>query len=122
MPSVLIVDQSEAVSRVCGRILSEFGFLAIEAISTLEALVRFQADKPDVVIVDSSLDGALELIENLRMLPNNQSLTILCSVTKADLRTLMAAKRAGANDTVLKPFDRKALAEVFSRICVSAAA
>lgn len=122
MPNVLIVDQSDAICKVCSLILAEFGFTAHEASSTLDALVRCQAEMPNVVIVDSSLDGALELVQNLRMLPNSQFLNILYSVSKADLRTLMAAKNAGANDVVLKPFDRKALREVFSRINISAAA
>jgi len=122
LPSVLIVEQSEAVCKVCSLILAEFGFTAVEAKSTLDALVRCQAEMPNVVIVDSSLNGALELVQNLRMLPDSQRLNIFYSVTKADLRTLMAAKNAGATDVVLKPFDRKALAEVFSRVSISAAA
>lgn len=122
MPNVLIVDQSDAICKVCSLILAEFGFTAQEASGTLDALIRCQAEMPNVVIVDSSLDGSLELVQNLRMLPNGQFLNILYSVSKADLRTLMAAKNAGANDVVLKPFDRKALREVFSRINISAAA
>jgi two-component system chemotaxis response regulator CheY len=122
MPNVLIVDQSDAICKVCSQILAEFGFTAQEASSTLDALVRCQTELPNVVIVDSNLDGSLELVQNLRMLPNSQFLNILYSVSKADLRTLMAAKNAGANDVVLKPFDRKALREVFSRIKISAAA
>lgn len=122
MPSVLIVDQSDAVRRVCSLILADFGFNVGETSNTLDALVRCQDDRPDVIIVDSSLPGSLELVQNLRMLPNSKPLNIFYSVAKADLRTLMAAKTAGANDVVLKPFDRKALREVFSRIDFSAAA
>jgi PleD family two-component response regulator len=55
-------------------------------------------------------------VQNLRLLPNSHGLKIFYSVSKAELRTLMAAKNAGADDVVLKPFDRKALGEVFSRI------
>lgn len=122
MPSVLIVDQSDAVCRICGLILAEFGFAVQEASNTLDAMMRCQAENIDVVIVDSALPGALDLVQNLRLLPNSQRLNIFYSVSKADLRTLMAAKTAGANDVVLKPFDRKALREVFSRISISAAA
>jgi two-component system chemotaxis response regulator CheY len=122
MPNVLIVDQSEAVCTVCGLILGELGFSTVEAANTLDVLARCQAAMPDVVIVDAGLDGAFELISALRMLPNSQSLTIFCSIAKADLRTLMAAKNAGATDVLLKPFDRKALAAVFSRLSISAAA
>jgi two-component system chemotaxis response regulator CheY len=117
MPNVLIVDQSEAVCTVCGLILGELGFSTVEAANTLDVLARCQAAMPDVVIVDAGLDGAFELISALRMLPNSQSLTIFCSIAKADLRTLMAA-----TDVLLKPFDRKALAAVFSRLSISAAA
>jgi two-component system chemotaxis response regulator CheY len=116
MSTVLIVDQSEAICRVCSLILSEFGFNAEETASALDAMVRCQAAMPAVVIIDSGLTGALELVQNLRLLPNSRGLKIFYSVSKAELRTLMAAKNAGADDVVLKPFDRKALGEVFSRV------
>jgi two-component system chemotaxis response regulator CheY len=116
MSTVLIVDQSEAICRVCSLILSEFGFVAEATASALDAMVRCQTAMPAVVIIDSGLTGALELVQNLRLLPNSHGLKIFYSVSKAELRTLMAAKNAGADDVVLKPFDRKALGEVFSRI------
>ena len=122
MPDVLIVDQSEAVRKVCSLLLGELGFVTNDVGNALELLVRCQTAMPDVVIIDSCVDGALELVQNLRLMPNSGCLHILYSVSKADLRTLMAAKHAGATDVVLKPFDRKALAEVFSRIRISAAA
>ena len=122
MPKVLVVDHSDAVCMSCSVILAEFGFAVQQTSNTLDALARCQADKPDVVIVDADLPGSLELVQSLHMLRGRRRLNIFYSVAKADLRTLMAAKTAGATDVVLKPFDRKSLREVFSRINLLAAA
>lgn len=123
MLRLLIADESEAVRKVAAHILSDIGFSVIEAASTLDALAKCQAGLADLVIVDSAMDGALELIQNIRSLPNAGSrMRIYYCVTKADLRCLMAGKRAGADDFLLKPFERKALSAAFSGLNAAAAA
>ncbi|MNL59710.1 hypothetical protein D3C87_1834610 [compost metagenome] len=66
------------------------------------------------MIVDASLDGALDLIAAVRALPNGKSVKIFYCVIEADLKRMMAGKRAGADDFLLKPFDRKILTSVFA--------
>jgi two-component system chemotaxis response regulator CheY len=122
MLRLLIADESEAVRKIAGHILEDLGFSVSESASALDALSKSQASLPDVVIVDSGLAGALDLIANLRNLPNGNRVMIYYSVTKADLRCLMAGKRAGASDFLLKPFDRKVLGAAFSAMISAAAA
>lgn len=122
MLRLLIADESEAVRKVAAHILADIGFSVIEAAGTLDALARSQAALTDIVIVDSAMAGALELIQNIRSLPNGGTARIYYSVTKADLRCLMAGKRAGADDFLLKPFERKSLLAAFSGLVRVAAA
>lgn len=122
MLRLLIVDESEAVRKTAGHILEDLGFLVTESANALDALSKSEASLADIVIVDSNLVGALDLIANLRKLPNGSRTQIHYSVTKADLRCLMAGKRAGANDFLLKPFDRKVLGAAFSGMNATAAA
>jgi len=122
MLRILIVDESEAVRKVATHILAEIGFSVIEASSTLDALAKSQASLPDVMIVDSAMAGALDFIQNIRALPNGGKVKIYYCVTQADLRCLMAGKRAGADDFLLKPFERKALSAAFSGLSAAAAA
>lgn len=122
MLRLLIADESEAVRKVAGQILEEFGFTIIESASALDAFSKCQTSLPNVVIVDSGLTGALDLIANIRNLPGGSIAQIFYSVTKADLRCLMAGKRAGATDFLLKPFDRKVLDAAFAAMGAAAAA
>jgi two-component system chemotaxis response regulator CheY len=122
MLRVLIADESEAVRRIAAQILSGFGFAVSESASALDAFAKNQAGLANVVIVDSGMTGALDLIANIRSLPGGELVLIYYSVTKADLRCLMAGKKAGATDFLLKPFDRKVLGAAFATMISSAAA
>jgi two-component system chemotaxis response regulator CheY len=121
MLRLLIADESETVRGIAASILDEFGFSIIESSSALDAFVKSEASLPNVVIVDSAMTGALDLIANIRNLPNGNLVRIYYSVTKADLRCLMAGKNAGATDFLLKPFDRKVLGAAFATMAALAA-
>ena len=120
MRRIMIADGSDVVRKVGKRILSGLDYLVLEASNSLEALVRCEADLPNVVIVDSTMDGALELIGNIRMLPKGDTVRIFYCVVEADLRKMMMGKRAGADDFLLKPFDRKILTTVFANLSIAA--
>ena len=122
MLRLLIADESEAVRKVAAHILSDLGFSVSESASALDAFAKSQASLSDIIIVDAGLIGALDLIANLRSLPNGNLAQIYYSVIKADLRCLMAGKRAGATDFLLKPFDRKVLGAVFGNVASADAA
>eukprot|EP00913_Durusdinium_trenchii_P008131 g7628.t1 len=113
-------EASDIVRKVGKRILSELGFLVVEAGGSTEALMRCQAELPNFLIVDAGLDGALDLIAGVRGLPNGKSVRIFYCVIEADLKKMMAGKRAGADDFLLKPFDRKILTSVFSGYAAAA--
>ena len=120
MQRLMIADGSDVVRKVGKRILTELGFLVSEAASAAEAMSRCQADLPAILIVDASLEDALDLIQNVRAMPNGKSVRIFYCVIEADLKKMMLGKRAGANDFLLKPFDRKILTSVFAGLSVAA--
>ncbi|MCQ2003407.1 PleD family two-component system response regulator [Rhizobium sp. NRK18] len=120
MLRLMIVDGSDIVRKVGKRILSELGYLVMEASSAREAIVRCEADLPKILIVDAAMEGALDLIANVRALPNGADVRIFYCVVEADLKTMMPGKRAGADDFLMKPFDRRILTEKFGHIVVAA--
>ncbi len=120
MQRLMIADSSDIVRKVGKRILSEIGFLVLEAASARDALLRCETELPNIIIVDASLDGALDLITNIRALPDGKSVLIYYCVIEADLKTMMAGKRAGANEFLLKPFDRKILTQIFTGKAIAA--
>ena len=69
MQRLMIADSADIVRKVGKRILSEIGFLVLEAGSARDALLRCETELPNIIIVDAGLDGALDLITNIRALP-----------------------------------------------------
>ena len=120
MQRLMIADGSDIVRTVGKRILSELGFLVAEAGTAQEAIARCQTELPNFLIVDAGLDGALDLIATIRAIPNGISVRFFYCVIEADLKKMMVGKRAGADDFLLKPFDRKILTSVFSSLAQAA--
>jgi two-component system chemotaxis response regulator CheY len=122
MLCLLIADESDEVRASADAILTDLGFAVTSCASALDAVAKCDAGPMDVIIVDSGLDGALDLITNIRLMPSAKSARILYSVTEADLRKLMAAKRAGADDVLLKPYDRRVFCAIFDEMLAKSAA
>lgn len=120
MQRILIADDSSVIRKVGKRILNGLGFMVAEAATAAETLRFCEIQMPDVLIVDASLDGALDLIANVRALEDGAKVRIYFCLVMADLKQMMAGKRAGADDFLLKPFDRSALAQTFGSLAAAA--
>ena len=122
MLRLLIADQpKDDCDAACG-LFSELGFSVAVSPSALDAIARCEASLPDLLIVDSALEGALELIAAVRLMSGGKGARILYGVAETDLRKLMAAKRAGADDFLLKPYDLKVLHALFDEMLAKSAA
>ena len=121
MLTLLIADQSDVVRKVGKRILSAMDFEVGEATGFEDAIFQCIKALPNILIVDGGMEGAIELITYVRSLPGGTKTRIYYCVIEADLKKMMVGKRAGADDFLLKPFDRKALNSVFSGMAVKAA-
>ena len=120
MQRLMIADTSDVVRKVGKRILSELGFLVVEAGTDREGLRRCGEEMPNILIVDAAMEGALDLIGGVRGLPDGDKVRIYYCVIEADLKKMMIGKPAGANDFLLKPFDRKVLTATFGTLAAAA--
>lgn len=120
MQRLMIADGADVVRKVGKRILSELGFLVAEASNAHEALLQCHAELPNILIVDAGLEGALGLIAHIRTLPEGNNVRIYYCVIEADLKSMMLGKRAGADDFLMKPFDRKILTAKFGNSAIAA--
>lgn len=111
--NLLIADQSDVVRKVAKRILTGMNFDVSEARNAPDAIAHCMKALPQYIIVEAAMDGAIELIQFIRTIPGNERTRIYYCIVEADLRKMMAGRRAGANDFLMKPFDRKTLACVF---------
>lgn len=111
--TLLIADQSDIVRKVAKRILTGMNFDVSEARNAPDAIAYCMKGLPKYLIVDATMDGAIELIQFVRTLPGNEATRIYYCIVEADLKRMMAGRRAGANDFLMKPFDRKTLNAAF---------
>lgn len=120
MRRIVIVDESPVICKIAKKILSGFEFAVVETNSLAQARSFCEADLPDILVVDSDLEGALDLIADIRALEGGKDIRVVYSLVEADLKRMMAGRRSGASDFLLKPFDRAALSNVFEPMKVAA--
>lgn len=111
MPNCLVVDDSKVIRKVARHILESLNLHVDEAEDGRAALEMCETQLPDVVLLDwnmpimSGLDFLKELSRrNLPRLPK----VIFCT-TENGVDHIRAAVDAGADEYVMKPFDRETL-------------
>jgi two-component system chemotaxis response regulator CheY len=111
MKSCLVVDDSSVIRKVARRILEE-------PADGQQALDHCRIHKPDAILLDWNmpvLDG-LEFLRALRKEPGgDQPIVVFCS-TENDLDHITRAIEAGANEYIMKPFDREIIEAKFREV------
>jgi len=111
MTRCLIVDGSSVVRKVAKRILTTPLDIVTEADSGSSGLAALASSNPDIVIVDGDLADMdiTDFIRHVRAMRDVQQPTVFVMMTEMNLALMTKAKRAGADDYLLKPFDRTQL-------------
>ena len=120
MQRLLIADDSSVIRKVGKRILNGLGFMVAEAGTAAEILHLCEIRLPDVLIIDSAIEGALDAIAGVRAMEGGADVRIYFCLVKADLRHMMVGRRAGVDDFLLKPFDRALLEKTFGNMAAAA--
>ncbi len=108
MKHCMVVDDSDVIRRVARAFLERLGFMVTEAENGDEALMRCEVAMPDLILVDWHMPGKapLETISALRSMEANRHPFIIYMTTENDNEDIARAKQIGADDCLLKPFDR----------------
>jgi two-component system chemotaxis response regulator CheY len=116
MKSCLIVDDSSVVRKVARRILEDLDFIVDEAEDGQEAFDKCRQEMPDAILLDWQMPimGGLEFLKLLRAFVGGQTPYVVYCVTEYDIGQIALGKKAGANDYLMKPFDRDMLESVFA--------
>ena len=111
MKSCLVVDDSKVIRKVARHILETLNFSVDEAEDGREALSRCDANMPDVVLLDWNMPvmGGMEFLRNLRERDVAVQPKVVFCTTENDAAHIRAAIEAGADEYVMKPFDRETL-------------
>ena len=112
MKTCLVVDDSKVIRKVARHILEALHFNVEEAGDGREALDRCNAgDLPDVILLDWNMP-VMSGMEFLRSLGAagfaNRPKVVFCT-TENDVAHIRAAIDAGADEYMMKPFDRDTL-------------
>jgi two-component system chemotaxis response regulator CheY len=108
MKHCLVVDDSRVIRKVACRILSDLKFETDEAEDGLAALAACRLRMPDVILLDWSMPNmnGIEFLRSLRReLKGDRPVIVFCT-TENDVAHITEALGAGADEYIMKPFDR----------------
>lgn len=118
MKLCLVVDDSKVIRKVARRILEELSFEIAEAVDGQDALDSCERNMPDVVLLDWNMpvmDG-LEFLKAVRAREDFEQPIVIFCTTENDMSHIRTAIEAGANEYIMKPFDREIIEAKFSQV------
>ena len=105
---VLVVEDDEAIADVLRRTLRQEGHEVRSSADGVEALRAAEEFVPDLVILDLGLPG-LDGVEVCRRLRAESDVPILILTARSDLDDRVVGLDSGADDYLVKPFERQEL-------------
>ena len=118
MKTCLVVDDSSVVRKIARRILEGLQFEVTEAEDGEEALTACQKKLPDAVLLDWNMpvmDG-FEFMGHMRRLPGGDGPKVVFCTTENDVAHIARALSAGANEYIMKPFDKEIVEAKFQEV------
>jgi two-component system, chemotaxis family, chemotaxis protein CheY len=112
MNHCLIVDDSRVIRKVSREIVKSLDFRVSEAEDGEAGLRACRDEMPDVILLDWNMpvmDG-YSFLKQLRSTPEGQAPKVVFCTTENDLSFITRALEAGANEYIMKPFDRDIVA------------
>ena len=111
MPTCLIVDDSTVVRKVARRILEDLDYAVEEAEDGQEAFDKCKANMPDAILLDWSMPimSGLEFLKLLRAFIGGEKPRVVYMTVEHDIGAIAMARKEGADDYMMKPFDRQSL-------------
>lgn len=118
MSYCLIVDDSAVIRKVAKHIVESLQFTTDEAEDGTVALAKCREEMPDAVLLDwnmPQMDG-ISFIKALREEQNGNKPKVIFCTTENDAKHISMAITAGADEFVMKPFDKTILETKFQQV------
>ncbi len=106
--TILLVDDEPTLRETVAEALEADGYRVVSATDGREALVRFRAERPDLVLLDLMLPE-LSGIEVCRIMRAESGVPILMLTAKSSEIDKVVGLEVGADDYVTKPFSLREL-------------
>jgi two-component system chemotaxis response regulator CheY len=112
MKKALVVDDSKAIRQIERKYLEELGFEVLEAENGKEALEVIK-EHPDISLIlldwHMPIMNGYEFLKTLRANPQYQEIKVMMVTTENQQKSVIDAIMAGANEYLMKPFDKEML-------------
>jgi two-component system, chemotaxis family, chemotaxis protein CheY len=118
MKYCLVVDDSTVIRKVCRRILEQLQFRVSEAEDGEKALAACRTEMPDVVLLDWNMPvmNGYEFLTHVRQMPGGDEPKVIFCTSENDHLHIARALEAGANEYIMKPFDKEIVAAKFEEV------
>lgn len=116
MTKILIVDDAEFLRVRISKMLVGDGFEVFEAENGLKAIEAYNANKPDLVLMDITMpemDG-LTALKELRKSDPNAKVVMLTALGQESV--VLEAVKSGAKDFIVKPFERDRVMSAINKL------
>lgn len=111
---ILIVDDMKSMLQIIESILNQLGFRKIDKASNGEqALARLKEKKYNLVLSDWNMEpmSGLDLLKQIRADAALKTLPVILITAESKPENILAAKQAGVNNYIVKPFNAVTLKE-----------
>jgi len=114
MKKALIVDDAKVVRVSLGRIMKQLGFEVFDAADGKEAVTQME-QHPDMALIlldwNMPVMNGYEFLIHLRSDPQHTSTPpVIMVTTETGMSSMLKALAAGADEYIMKPFDRDTVA------------
>lgn len=105
---ILIADDDRDLLDLIGFALGQAGFLVVKAADGVAAVRTFDAESPDLVVLDINMPGAsgFQVCEAIR---RRSSAPVMMLTVRSEEEDLVKALELGADDYLTKPFSPRTL-------------
>jgi two-component system response regulator MtrA len=103
-PKILVVDDDNALREMVGIVLTAAGFTPTYCPDGNQALATFEAEHPDLVLLDVMLPGksGIAVCKEIRAVSGTP---IIMLTAKSETNDVVLGLEAGADDYMVKPFE-----------------
>ncbi len=116
---ILIVDDFKTMLKIIDSLLRQLGFRNIdEATDGQHALAKMKENKYDLILSDWNMEpmSGLDLLKAVRANPETKSVPFLLITAESKVENIIAAKQAGVNNYIVKPFNAVTLKEKLTAV------
>ena len=118
MKTCLVVDDSSVIRKVARRILEGLEFEVIDAEDGERGMEICKGKMPDAVLLDWNMPkmDSYDFLRALRGMPGGDKPKVVFCTTENDVAHIARALHAGANEYIMKPFDKYIIEAKFQQV------